>query len=242
MATTKEYQAWLQGVKGRLSLLVKEAGEQKAFCRKVWPSDDADVNKSKVSKWVNGLSGIHPTEVLTVAAAFQRRPAWLLFGELPEREGVTRTEAKLAADLAAYVWPVAIKKAGVKLTEPAGVGLNLGEKVKSMISGETLLQLCVDTLAHFLRDNAAYYSEMHAILGARAALGVTAIRLNRAKLTEDKARLERASAILARFATAPRPAWKVLSWQPVSSTQGAGSPAPARKSRRKNKPTKRRKS
>jgi hypothetical protein len=92
-------------VASRLTSLIAEAGGNAPFCRKVWPKekDSVGANKSKVSKWAHGPGGISPDEAEIVALAFQRRPAWLLFGEEPERSGVSRTLADLASDLRAEV-------------------------------------------------------------------------------------------------------------------------------------------
>ena len=70
--------------------LIDDAGGPAAFCKRVWPREDYDANKAKVSKWKGGGSGIARTEALRIAAAFKVRPAWLLFGEHPKTPGMTR--------------------------------------------------------------------------------------------------------------------------------------------------------
>src|SRR5262245_39198709 len=97
MATT----TYRKELKARVRQLVDEAGGQSAFARRVW--GDAIAHKGKVGRWYNGRTGLSAEEVIQVARAFKRRPAWLMFGELPERPGVSRSEAELAADFAAYV-------------------------------------------------------------------------------------------------------------------------------------------
>jgi len=93
--------AYQRGIKERIRRLVNTAGGQTAFARKIW--GDPLPHKGKVGKWYNGRSAIRPEEAITVAKAFGVRPAWLLLGELPERDDVTRTEAKLAVDVASYI-------------------------------------------------------------------------------------------------------------------------------------------
>jgi hypothetical protein len=117
----------------RFQALIADAGGQAAFCRKVWPRerDPVAANKGKVSKWAAGLAGISRREAETVAAAFGRRPAWLLWGELPEREGITRSLAELADDVRREVITRAFDGTGY---EPFIRGT-----LESMIDGETLL-------------------------------------------------------------------------------------------------------
>ncbi len=118
----------------RMTMLVAEAGGLSAFCRKVWPKQRtaAAANKGKVSKWKNGLSGISPEEAEHVASVYspRLRPAWIVFGELPEAEGISRPRAELEADIAAYVVRAA-------MTEP-------DFEVEQRIDGGVLLRRLLD--------------------------------------------------------------------------------------------------
>jgi hypothetical protein len=119
----------------RLGTLIKKAGGQADFCRHVWPREPADANKAKVSKWYRSGSGIHPDQAVEIAEAFKVRAAWLLWGELPERESVTRTEAKLADDMAAYV-----QQELDRLVTPSAIG----EQGQWVVYGHRVLQMAVD--------------------------------------------------------------------------------------------------
>lgn len=145
MATKKA-----KDMKARLRRLIDESGGQAEFCRRVWPSG-ADANKAKVSKWYSpASSGISSDEVEAVAKACSYRPAWLLWGELPERSGVTRTDAELADDLAAYVAAKALEK--VNLAEDPALAAKLKELIQR--EGKTLLRIVVDLTADEARANA----------------------------------------------------------------------------------------
>lgn len=90
-------------LRGRIRKLVNEAGGQTAFARRVWPDKDPLGQKGKVGKWYNGPTGISADEARAVAEAFGRNAAWLLWNEGPERQGTSRNDATLAADVAAYM-------------------------------------------------------------------------------------------------------------------------------------------
>jgi len=118
------YQA---GVTERIRQLVNEAGGQTEFARRIW--GDPLPHKGKVGKWYNGRSGIHPTLASVVAKAFGRRPAWLLLGELPEREGAVLAEAKLADELATYLRQEVASRKGV---DPSDVFVDVANLLPSL--------------------------------------------------------------------------------------------------------------
>lgn len=126
----------------RLTRLIERAGTSADFCRLVWPQEKhaAEGNKAKVWKWSRGDSGISPDEAAQIAKAFKVRAGWLLFGELPERDGVTRTEAKLADDVAEHI------KAELDLAVAPSM---IGEQSEWTVHGDRVLQMAVD---HALRQ------------------------------------------------------------------------------------------
>lgn len=100
MTTRNAAKSGPAGFRKRLQVLVNEAGSQSALARAVW--GDAAAYKGKVNKWYNGAA-ISAREAKAIADTFGRRAGWLMWGELPEREGVARPETDLALDLAAYI-------------------------------------------------------------------------------------------------------------------------------------------
>jgi hypothetical protein len=108
----------------------------------VWPEekDATGSNKAKVWKWSRGVSGISPDEAEKIAEAFNVRAAWLVFGEEPECAGVTRTEAKLETDVAAYI------KARLDRAVSPSV---LGEPGEWTVYGNRVLR---EAVAHALRE------------------------------------------------------------------------------------------
>jgi hypothetical protein len=136
--TNKRQQRTRRELAARIEALIGEAGDPPAFCRRVWPREPYAANKAKVSKWRNSASGMDPAEVVEVARAFSRRPAWLLFGELPELEGITREIAGLEADLAAYV------SAELEKRFPP---LELHQSYRWEVSGVEALKAAVEAMA-----------------------------------------------------------------------------------------------
>ena len=140
MATREQLaqqQAQRRALAGRLNQLIERAGTSADFCRLVWPQEKHAVegNKAKVWKWSRGDSGISPDEAAQIAKAFKVRAGWLLFGELPEHEGVSRTEANLADDVAAYI------KAALDMAVTPSA---LGEQGEWTVYGDHVLQVAVD--------------------------------------------------------------------------------------------------
>lgn len=141
-----------QGVKRRIGILIAEAGSEMSFAKRVWPRESPDCNKSKVNKWRHGHSGISPEEAAKVAIAFGRRPAWLMFGELPERPGVARSDADLATDVAARVAQAIIERSDGEgwrdhvILEPpqAAAGRAEAESQTGMSRGTTFARYTID--------------------------------------------------------------------------------------------------
>lgn len=224
-------------LKRRLKTLIAEAGGQSAFSRKVWPKEPAEANKAKVSKWANGLSGISPEkEALAVARAFHRRPAWLLFGDLPEREGATRPEAALEYELANVVTVRALADANIEpSTKPPGWSAAhavwMRDILATMIGGADLLGAIVRLTVEECESSAAW-------LETRARIAVAI------KTLPDTARSDVARKELERaYANMQPPSGRVFRWRPVTFTPLAvpaaqrdlGSDAPVTKESEKKK-------
>lgn len=102
----------------RLTSLMDEAGPHQAdFCKRVWPREEVDANKAKVSKWKKGTN-ISSSEAELVAQAFNRRPAWVLWGELPEHAGQKWPDAKLETELATRVATEVARQLDAEASQP----------------------------------------------------------------------------------------------------------------------------
>lgn len=223
--STKAYQG---NVTSRIRGLIEKEGSQAAFARLVW--GDPRPHAGKVNKWFKGTTGIRPDEAVDVAKKCKVRAAWLLLGEAPECEGVTRTAAALADDLAAYVGAEALAKAGPMTPGTAA-------QLRRRVRGEAILREAVAMVAAEMRASAAHYQN-------QLSLGIAILNFHTldADGHRDPAGVLAAAEHLQSSMRAP--VSKFLSRaQPPKRLRGAGSPAPApaAKCRRsKNTPTKRR--
>lgn len=193
--STKAYQ---RGVTERIRRLVKKAGSQAAFARLVW--GDPDPHKGKVNKWYNGTTGIRPDEAIAVAKAFDVRAAWLLLGELPEREGVTRTEAKLADDLAAYAAHEAM----------LAVGVDAVPSVRGLINGRNLLRHVVEVVTSDVRANMAH-------LRNKSETGLAILAIESAMRARKPVNSEGVLTILKRGFNTPPPLGTAIVWSEPDS-------------------------